>query len=415
MSKIGLSQVVAKSFYKAYHDIRRHTYTHYWFKGGRGSTKSSFLSLMIVLMMMKEANRHAIVFRKVGAFLADSVFAQLLWAIDTLGVSAYWDVKKSPLKLTYKGNGNTIFFRGVDDPLKSKSIKSPKGYFAYIWFEELAEFGGMDEINTVLQSVMRGGSDFWCFYSYNPPESIKSWVNQEAVMERPDKAVYHSTYLDVPSEWLGEAFITEAETMKALKPEKYKWQYLGEPTGTGGEIFRNVSALRMSDELIASFDRIKAGLDFGWSIDPLAYVEFHHDAKKKDLYIYHEYVGLHISNNNIAQHIKSRNLNVTVKADSAEQRTISDIRSYGVRIQGAIKGPGSVRKTMRQLTDDVYNIYIDPVRCPNAWREFTGYELDRDRNGNFKTEYPDRDNHTIDAVRYGMDESAIQAKRANIY
>lgn len=412
---VKLSDIIAPGFHCAHNDIKAHRYTHYLFKGGRGSTKSSFISIEIILGLMKEPGRHAIAFRKVADTLSDSVYAQLQWAIEILGVSDYWEAKKSPLRLIYRPNNNMILFRGVDDPLKSKSIKVASGYIAYIWFEELAEFNNIDDINTILQSVMRGGEKFWCFYSYNPPESINSWVNVEAATTRKDRCVYHSTYLDVPTEWLGEAFIVEAETMKGLRPTKYRWQYLGEPTGTGGEIFTNVKAIAMTDEQIAEFAHVRAGLDWGWSIDPLAYVEFEYDARKREIYIYHEKYGLKITNETIGRHIASRNLNCTVKADSAEGKSIADLRNFGVRIVGAPKGRGSVERTMRILTDELYTIYIDPKRCPNTYREFTGYELEKDRYGNFKSNYPDKDNHTIDAVRYAMGDFEIRTGRSNLY
>ena len=133
------------------------------------------------------------------------------------------------------------------------------------------------------------------------------------------------------------------------------------------------------------------------------------------MHIYHEKYGLKITNDAIAAHIKSRKPDGDVKADNAEGKSIQDVRSHGVRIIGTKKGKGSVERSMRVLVDDVITIYIDPVRCPNTYREFTGYELEKDRHGNFKSEFPDKDNHTIDAVRYGMDDSQISAKRGNIY
>lgn len=413
--EIDFRRLIAPVFYKLHNDIKLHRYTHYWFPGGRGSSKSSFISLEIILRLMQDAGHHGIVFRKVGDTLRDSVFAQLLWAVEMLGAKDDWEVRVSPLQLKYRPNGNTILFRGVDDPMKTKSIKMAQGYFAYIWFEELAEFSSMEEISPILQSLLRGGEKFWVFYSYNPPQSANNWVNAEAVIERPGKVVKRSAYLDIPKEWLGEQFLIEAELMKRLKPEKYEWQYMGHPIGSGGEIFRNVEAMTMSDELIKSFDRVRAGLDWGWSIDPLAYVEFQFDRKKNEIYIYHEKYGLKISNNQIAEHILSRNLPCTVVCDSAEQRSIQALREKGVRAMACTKGRGSVERSMRFLTDDLNAIYIDPARCPNAYREFTRYELDKDRYGNFKSEYPDRDNHTIDAVRYGIDEQHITPRRGNIY
>lgn len=397
-----------------HHSIARHDYTHYWLKGGRGSLKSSFVSVEIILGMMKHPDRHAICFRKVGETLSESVFEQMLWAIDILGVTDYWKKSLSPMRLTYKPTGQRVLFRGLDHARKLKSIKARTGYFAYIWYEELDEFRDMDEISVVNQSLLRGGTDFWVFYSFNPPKSKQSWVNYEADIERADKTVLHTTYLTAPPEWLGEQFIVEAEHKKKVSPEKYRHEFLGEAIGTGGEVFTNVEARTMTDEEIAAFDRVRAGLDWGWSIDPLAYIEFHFDKTRRSIYIFHERYGLKISNREIADHIRLRG-NLAVRCDSAEGKSIAELRSLGVRALPALKGRGSVARGMRYLTDEIEHIYIDPIRCPNTYREFTSYELEQDRYGNFKSEYPDRDNHTIDALRYGIEDVQTRAKRSNLY
>lgn len=413
--QIGIKSLIAPVFWKTHNQIKNHTYTHYWLPGGRGGTKSSFISLEIILGLMEHPGRHAIALRKVGVTLRESVFSQLEWAISTLGAYDKWEIRISPLSMTYKPNGNKIIFRGLDDTEKLKSIKLPKGYLAYAWFEELSEFSSLDEINNALQSIMRGGQLFWIFYSYNPPESINNWVNAECVIPKGNRVVQKSCYLDVPRDWLGEPFFYEAEDMKIRRPEKWKWQYMGVPTGTGGEVFRNVSAMTMTDEQINQFDHIRAGLDWGWSIDPLAYIEFQYDRMRKSIYIYHEYVGLHISNERIAQHIRKRQPPCPVVCDSADLRAISAIRSMGVQAQPCVKGPYSVRSTTQFLTDDIEHIYIDPKRCPNAYREFTTYELEKDKYGNFKSDFPDKNNHCIDAVRYGIGERHIKAARSNLY
>nr|DAF77641.1 MAG TPA: large terminase [Caudoviricetes sp.] len=400
--RITLKNKISPAFYKLHHQIKRHEFTHYWLKGGRGSTKSSFISLEIILGMMRNPEYNAVVFRKVGDTLRESVYEQLLWAIDELGVSSKWQPRLSPLSLTY--GKQRIVFRGMDDPRKSKSIKLARGYFAYIWFEELDEFPEMATIDTVLQSVERGGTDFWCFYSYNPPESVQSWVNYEASIPRPDKIVHHSTYLTTPREWLGEPFITEAEHMRDTKPQRYRHQYLGEITGTGGEVFRNVTLRAITDAEIASFDRLYRGLDWGYAVDPLAYMTTHYDATRRRLYIFKEYYRLNVSNSKIAAHIKTENAdNAVVRCDSAEPKSVTDLREAGINAEGAVKGPGSVERGMRFLANEIEEIVIDPTRCPNAAREFTTYELEKDRLGHFKAVYPDKNNHSIDAVRYALE------------
>lgn len=402
MFRVQLKNKIAPSFYELHHQIRNHDATHYWLKGGRGSTKSSFISIEIILGMMKDPQRNAVVFRKVGGTLRESVYEQLIWAIDALGVADKWKARISPLSLSY--GKQRVIFRGVDDPLKSKSIKLSHGYFAYIWFEELAEFPEMDTINTVLQSVMRGGSVFWCFYSYNPPESVQSWVNYEASLVRPDKILHHSTYLDVPPEWLGEAFITEAEHTKATNENRYRHQYLGEVTGTGGEVFRNVILRLITDEEIEHFDHVYRGLDWGYAVDPLAYIVMNYDKTRKRLYIFHELYRINVSNRKAAAYINKENPNKgLVRCDSAEPKSIADLEDYGVNAEGAIKSPGSVERGIRFLASEIEEIVIDPKRCPNTAKEFTMYELERDKLGNFKSVYPDKNNHSIDAVRYALE------------
>lgn len=400
--KVSLKERIAPSFYRLHQQVKRHDATHYWLKGGRGSTKSSFISIEIILGMMKDPKRNAVVFRKIGGTLRESVYEQLIWAIDVLGVADKWKARISPLSLSY--GKQRILFRGVDDPLKSKSIKLSHGYFAYIWFEELAEFPEMDTINTVLQSVMRGGTTFWCFYSYNPPESVQSWVNYEASLARPDKIVHHSTYLTVPPDWLGAPFIAEADHMKAVNEEKYRHQYLGEVTGTGGEVFRNVTLRHITDAEIDRFDHIYRGLDWGYAADPLAYMVVQYDKTRKRLYIFHELYRVNMSNAKAADYINKENPGrELVICDSAEPKSIDDIEERGVRAEGAVKGPGSVERGIRFLKDELEEIIIDPDRCPNAAREFTQYELEKDKLGNFKSVYPDKNNHTIDAVRYALE------------
>lgn len=405
-TQVKLSDLIAPSFYGLHWDITEHGHTHYKLAGGRGSTKSSFISIEIILGMMQDRRANAIAMRKVGRFLEESVFEQLRWAIDVLGVADKWKVRLSPLGLIYVPFGNRIIFRGADDPQKIKSVKLKNGYFKYIWFEERAEFDGAEEERSILQSLMRGGSDFFVFYSWNPPKSMNSWVNQDVLEPREDTAVSHTDYRTVPPEWLGEQFLIEAEHLKATKPKAYEHEYLGIATGTGGQVFENVTVRKVTDEELARFDRIKHGLDFGYGADPLAYIKMHYDKTRKRLFLFGEIYAVKLGNTKAAREIQKLNpLNSVITADSEEPRAIAALNELGLRVIGAKKGPGSVDYGIEFLSDELEEIVIDPVRCPNAAREFTGYELEQDKDGNFKGSYPDKNNHTIDAVRYGMESS----------
>lgn len=406
----ALTHVIAPSFYDLHCEIKDDLYTHYFLKGGRGSTKSTFISIEIVLGIMKYPNTHAVVLRKVAANLKDSVYEQLLWAIDALGVGEYWKAKLSPLELVYIPTGQRIIFRGADKPRKIKSIKVKKGYIRYIWFEELDEFYGMEELRVILQSLMRGGHKFDVFYSFNPPKARSSWVNGEVQLTRSDRYVHHSTYLEVPKEWLGEQFVIEAEHLKQIKPEAYDHEYGGEVTGTGGEIFPNVQIRPIPDEEIAQFEVIRRGMDFGYSIDPFAYNTMHYDRKHKRLYLFFEIYKAGLSNRSAYEQIEKENKNnEMVTADSSEPKSINEMRQYGIRIRPAKKGPDSVNFGIKFL-QSLEAIVIDDIRCPETAREFTNYELEKDANGNFKVDYPDKNNHAIDAVRYGLNDECMKFK-----
>lgn len=408
-----LTELIAPSFYEIHCDIKENKHTHYWEKGGRGSTKSSFFSVEIILGMMQNPDANAIAIRKVGMYLKDSVYEQLVWAIDKLGVSEYWQQKLSPLELIYLPTGQRILFRGADKPKKIKSTKVHKGYIRYIWYEEVDEFFGMAEIRTINQSLMRGGSKFNVFYSYNPPASQRNWVNEEVLTEREDRLVHHSTYLDVPVKWLGEQFIVEAEHLKKTKPELYAHEYMGEVTGTGGEIFTNIDIRVIADDEIKTFDKIRRGIDFGYAVDPFVYLVCNYDKTRRRLYIFDEIYKVGMSNKSAAEEINKRTVySDYITCDSAEPKSISELKQYGLRVRGAKKGPDSVEYGIKFL-QSLECIIIDPHRCPNAASEFYEYELEKDSNGKFKAEYPDKNNHCIDAARYAL-ENDMNNRQAKI-
>lgn len=404
MAKVKLSELISPSFYEMHKDIKNNRYTHYWLKGGRGSTKSSFVSIEIILGIMKDPNANAVVLRKVKETIKDSVFEQLIWAIEKLKVSEYWDTKYNPMELIYIPTGQKILFRGADKPRKIKSIKVSRGYVKFMWYEEVDEFNGIEEIRIINQSLMRGGKEFVVFYTYNPPNRNNAWVNEEILIERHDRKVHHSTYLTVPKEWLGEQFFIEAEHLKKVNERAYRHEYLGEVTGIGGEVFTNVTIRKITDDEISRFDRIKRGIDFGYAVDPFAYVVMHYDKTRRRLYIFYEIYKVGLSNRKAAELIKKENTNNgLIVADSAEPKSIAELKEYGLRVKGAKKGPDSVDYGIKFL-QDLEEIVIDSKRCPNAAREFLNYELEKDKDGNFKAGFPDKNNHIIDAVRYALED-----------
>ncbi len=409
-TEIRLSDIIAPSFYDIHRDIKRGLHTHYALGGGRGSCKSTFASVEIIKGMMQDQNANAIVFRKVASTLAESVLAQLQWSIHALGVDHLWKTKQSPIMLIYKPTGQRIVFRGADNPRKVKSVKLPRGYIKYAWYEEVDEFTGPDELRTINQSVLRGGDRFVVFYTFNPPKTAKSWVNTEFAFSDVDRLVHHSTYLDVPVEWLGEQFIAEAERLKKTNNTAYRHEYLGEVTGTNAEIFPNVQLRTISDDELEMFDKVRRGLDWGYGADPFAYVALHFQRNTRTVFIYYEYYKHGAKFDSISDAIKQENkLRGVIHAESAEPRSNDELRLRGHILQAVRKGAGSVEHGIKWL-QDLDCIVIDPNRCPNAAREFTGYELEPDGKGGFRDGFPDKNNHTIDAVRYALEDDIGRKK-----
>ena len=377
-------------------------HTHYVLCGGRGSCKSSFVSLEIVRGIMGDRNANAVVIRKIGKNLRESVYEQCLWAIEKLGASDLWDSHVSIPELIYRPTGQKIIFKGADDPRKFKSVKVSEGYIRFIWYEEADEFAGIEEIDMINQSLLRGNGDFACFYTYNPPRSASSWVNTEFAKPRDDRITHKSDYRDVPAMWLGKAFLAETEYLRKSDPKRYANEYLGDITGTDAEIFTNVLLQPIDDDKIEGFDRIYRGIDWGYGPDPFVYIGT--ALEKGKLYIFEEYCERGASFDDISAKLREMTaVKGVITADSAEPRSNDELRARGFSVRAAKKGQGSIEYGIRKLCG-LERIIIDPVRCPNAAREFTGYRFTPDGCGGFRSGYPDRDNHTIDAVRYALEE-----------
>ena len=404
MDTINLYQFIGPAFDEVADDVQRHGHTHYDLSGGRGSLKSSFVSLIVPPLLIGNPGTHALVLRKVGNTIRDSVFAQYMWAIGELGMAHLWKAQRTPMELVYKPTGQKIMFRGADDPMKIKSIKVPFGYIAITHFEEKDQFAGRAEIRSILQSTMRGGPKYWNFESYNPPISRDNWANKDTLEERADRLCHKSCYLDAPPDWLGEQFLSEAEYLKETNERAYQHEYLGEPTGTGSEVFENVTAREITDEEISHFDRVLHGLDWGFYPDPWAYNAIYYDAARQTLYIFDELTRWKLGNNETAQLLKDHGLTREdrITADSAEPKSVADYNKLGLRCIGAEKGPGSVDYSMKWL-QSLKAIIIDTKRCPDTWDEFSSYEYEHNKDGEIISGYPDANNHHIDAVRYGTE------------
>ena len=421
-SRADILNSIAPAYIPLHDDIIRGDHSIYHLPGGRGSAKSSFVSLEIVDGMMKDPAANAVVFRRTANTLRDSCYSQIAWAIDELGASSLWRGNVSPMQYTYLPTGQQIIFRGVDAAGKLKSLKPRRGYFRFIWFEEFSEMQGANTVRNVLQSVMRGADDFICFNTFNPPISLNNWANKHILLPDDRATVFKTTYEMIPPEWLGSAFIAEAERLREINESAYRHEYLGEAIGTGGEVFPNLQAREITDAEIDQLQYIYSGCDFGFAQDPMAYIRAAYDEKHDTIYLIDEIYKKHMSNKQLADEIKRRGYDstgryshyvspmmgftsseipATVICDCAEPKSIADLQNEGIKAIACRKFAGCVQYRIKWLQQR--RIIIDPKRTPNAWREFSSYEYEVSKDGEILSDLPDRDNHTIDSLAYALD------------
>ncbi len=355
--------------------------------GGRGSGKSSYLSVELVLQLLRHPGCHALVLRKVANTLRTSVFAQVQWAVEQLGLGSRFRCLLSPLELEYLPTGQKILFFGMDDAGKLKSLKLSRGHVGILWFEELDQFTA-EEVRSAEQSVLRGGEFSLTLKSFNPPPDPDHWVNR--LEEKPGRFFHRSTYLDLPAQWLGPRFLEDADHLRRVNRVAYEHEYLGLPVGAGERVFANL--------VLGPFGapgglRTVCGVDWGWWPDPWAFDRVAYDSRNRALYILREGHGHRLSNRESGEiALALAGPDEPVLADGAEPKSIADYRSLGMNCRAAYKGPGSLRYGMKWL-QSLKAIYIDPAVCPHTAREFRSCTYDRG-------DFPDRNNHHIDAVRY---------------
>ena len=389
-------------FHQTIRDIRDKEHLEYVFKGGRGSTKSTTVGMTIVELMKNNHDIHAVVCRKVGNTIKDSVYNKIKWAIGKQEFTEEFDSKLSPMEITLKSTGQKIYFRGADDPDKIKSINPEFGYIGILWFEELDQFSGPEEIRKIEQSAIRGGDLAWIFKSFNPPKTMNNWANKYVLEPKENRIVHSSTYLDVPSEWLGQPFIDEADHLKEVNPNAYEHEYMGVANGNGGNVFEYLEIRDITDEEISRMDRIFAGVDYGWYPDAFCYLRTYYDSAREKIYLIDELYVNKWSNSKTADWIKKKGYDdYTMICDSAEPKSVNDFRDAGLPARGAIKGPGSIEYGFKFL--QTKTLVIDPKRTPNAYKEITEYEYDRDKEGNVISGYPDGNDHAISALRYAYE------------
>ena len=400
-------------------------------KGSRASKKSKTTALNIIKRMMQYPEANTLVVRKVFRTLKDSCFTELKWAINRLGVQAYWEIKESPLEMTYVPTGQKIYFRGLDDPLKVTSITVEIGYLCWCWIEEAYEITNEDDFNMLDESIRgaipeESGLFKQITLTFNPWNE-KHWIRKRFFGEitgkdaqgnptyqfhdswtSPDGQIYATTTNYLCNEWLDEADLKVFQTMKETNPRRYKVAGLGGWGIVDGLIFENwrEEAFNVKEVSAKAGVKYAFGLDFGYTNDPTALFCGLVSKEEKTIWVFDELYEKALTNRAICDRVTTMGYaKERIKADCAEPKSIDELREAGLRhIRAARKGKDSVNNGIQYIQD--YIIIIHP-RCVNFITEISNYTWDEDKFGT-KINIPIDDfNHLMDAMRYALEDMLV--------
>ena len=376
-------------------------------KGSRASKKSKTTALNIIKRMMQYPEANTLVVRKVFRTLKDSCFTELKWAINRLGVQAYWEIKESPLEMTYTPTGQKIYFRGLDDPLKVTSITVEIGYLCWCWIEEAYEIMNESDFDMLDESI-RGaippetGLFKQITLTFNPWNE-KHWIRKRFFGEiigkdaqgkptyrfhdswtSPDGQIFATTTNYLCNEWLDEADLKVFNTMKGKQPPgRYKggWPWglghCGWPDfmRSGGKEAFDVAAISQKPDVKSAF-----GLDFGYTNDPTALFCGLVSQKERTIWVFDELYEKALTNRVICENVTRMGYaKERIRADCAEPKSIDELREAGLyHVRAARKGKDSVNNGIQYIQG--YTIIIHP-RCVNFITEISNYTWAEDKFG----------------------------------
>jgi phage terminase large subunit len=402
IKKVYLPEIIGKG-YKDYWNFKGR---YRVCKGSRASKKSKTTALYYITKLMKHPEANLLVVRKVFGTLRDSCYKELKWAINRLGVDAYWDSTSSPLEITYLPTGQKIYFRGFDDPLKITSITVEVGCLCWCWLEECYEIMDEDAFNMLDESI-RGEVPEDLFkqltLTFNPWNE-HHWIKGRFFDAENDPDIMAKTTNYLCNEFLDDADKKVFDRMKKDNPRRYQVAGLGNWGIVDGLVYENWEERLFDIDKIRQKNGIKSafGMDFGYTNDPSTLFCGLVDEENKEIYVFDEMYQKGMSNQRIKDEVTKMGYSKEkITADSASPKDIDHLRELGLRnIKGARKGKDSINNGIQYIQD--YKIIIHP-ECVNFITEISTYTWDKDKFGKKINKPIDDFNHLMDAMRYALE------------
>lgn len=382
-----------------------HRYQIYF--GGAGSGKSVFLATRCVLDALQ--GRNTLIVRQVARTLKGSCWNETVKAISRLGLTHLFRIGKADSTITARNNGAQILFAGLDDVEKIKSLTPARNALTDIWMEEATECAWRDfkQLDKRLRGASRHVKRFTL--SFNPvykshwifKEFFSIWREEKNYAESEGVSILKTTYRD-------NRFLT-ADDRAALEnePDPYFYQVytLGNWGAAGDVIFRNWQVLDIGED---ASGETRMGLDFGFAADPCGFVRLRYDGRQRKIYVLDELYEKGLTNLDLANRLKPFGKYGPITCDSAEPKSIAELRALGLHVLPARKGPDSIMHGVQWLRQQ--QIILSP-RCQHLRGELIRYQWQQDKDGNALPRPQDKDNHLIDAMRYAL-EGDMACRRA---
>lgn len=423
MRQVRISDIIINRYLPIFNDTE---HRHIILTSGRAGTKSSYAAIRADYQIVADTSGSVVVLRKHHNKLRKTVYKEMLRGINRLGLSkAHFDIYKSPMEISYKKTGATIYFSGSDGIDDTKGIIDEDRPIKLVFLDELTEFfddgEGEDELQNIEATFIRGNKGgFQMIYLFNPPKNPNAPVNQWCrKMEQRDDCIHiHTNYRDVPPEWLGDDLINSAEIMRELDERQYRWVWLGEPIGVDDLIYYMFSGRHKRLPEKKEYRVIGIGVDYGQQnattyqafglndgegrLEGLA--EYYHSGretgKQKSP---SEYAGDFIELANMLHEKYSCGI-FYVYIDPSAKGLAEEIKrarrrvNYQVVVKDAENAVAlGISRVQKLLTFE--RLFVNPKQ-KNLIREFGVYEYDRKSIERGK-EVPIKENdHCMDAVRY---------------